>query len=368
MVQRGRADTSTFRTAPRTRSCIAEGRSLRFGCTRHTNPALIAGTTPMTSRYETSAPPATPIAPVVPVLAPASGAFALRDGLLLALLAFMWGNSFLFIKLALAAVPPAWVVGTRLAVGALLLAAFLLVRRESIRGALAIWPSIAFVGLVGAALPWLAQAWASKFLDSGLVAVLNSSTPVVTLTLAVLVGQERLYRNRVLGLGLAIAGTLIVIGGEVGAGRSALALVVAVLATTGYAVGAVVARARIAGRATPLSSSAVQLGCSALVIAPVAWLTNGPFPVRALDPVVAGSLLALGVFGTGLGFLIYFTLIERVGATSASMVTYLVPVVGLVAGALVRGERFGDNVLLGAAVLVAGVWLAQRRPHPPVFR
>jgi drug/metabolite transporter (DMT)-like permease len=293
-----------------------------------------------------------------------SGAFALRDGLLLGLLAFMWGNSFLFIKLALAAVPPVWLVALRLCIGALLLAVVIVVRREAVRGALALWPVIAFVGLVGAALPWIGQAWASKFLDSGLVAVLNSSTPVVTLTLAVLVGQERLFRNRVLGLGTAIVGTLIVVGGEIGAGRSALALVVAVLATTGYAVGAVVARARLAGRVTPLASSAIQLGCSALVISAAASLTSGAFPYRDLDAVVTGSLLALGVFGTGLGFLIYFTLIERVGATSASMVTYLVPVVGLISGALVRGERFGGNVLLGAAVLIAGVWLAQRRPRP----
>lgn len=302
--------------------------------------------------------------PVPRIATPAhvSGAFSLRDGLLLTVLSLMWGNSFLFIKLALAAVPPVWVVATRLTIGTLILLGLMIARGEGIGRALGSWPTIAFVGLAGAALPWIGQAWASKFLDSGLVAVLNSSTPVMTLTFAVLVRQERLYRNRVLGLGTAVAGTLVVIGGEIGAGRSALALIVAVLATAGYALGAVVARARIAGKISPLSASAVQLGCSALVIAPAAWVTTGPFPVRALDPVVAGSLLALGVFGTGLGFWIYFTLIERVGATNASMVTYLVPVVGLISGALVRGERFGANVLLGAPVLIAGVWLAQRRP------
>ena len=326
-------------------------------------PLLVPDDRGMTTRSQPTHPPG-----ALPALGQASGAFSLRDGWLLLVLAFMWGNSFLFIKLALAAVPPVWIVATRLVVGALLLGAVIAVRREAVRGALAAWPAIAFVGLVGAALPWIGQAWASKFLDSGLVAVLNSSTPVVTLTLAVLVGQERLFRNRVLGLGLAIAGTVIVVGGEIGAGRSALALIVAVLATTGYAVGAVVARARIAGRVTPLWSSAIQLGSAALVISALAFATAGPFPVHALNPVVAGSLLALGVFGTGLGFLIYFTLIERVGATSASMVTYLVPVVGLVSGALVRGERFGSNVLLGATVLIGGVWLAQRRPRPAEVR
>ena len=74
-------------------------------------------------------------------------------------------------------------------------------------------------------------------------------------------------------------------------------------------------------------------------------------------------MLHLGLLGTGIAFLIYFTLLQNVGATNTSMVTYLVPIVGLTSGSLLRGERFGPNVFVGAAAMILGVWLAQRAPR-----
>jgi drug/metabolite transporter (DMT)-like permease len=193
------------------------------------------------------------------------------------------------------------------------------------------------------------------------MAVLNSFTPVATLVVAVLAGQEQLYRNRVAGLAIAVTGMVTVVGGEVGSGKSLGALLVAVLATAGYAIAGVVTRARLSRRVPNLQAAALQLLAGAAVVWPLAWHGSGAPPVH-LDPVVAGALAGLGLFGTGLGFLMYFTLIERVGATNAAMVTYVVPIVGLVSGAMFRGERFGFNVFAGAALLILGVWLSQRQP------
>jgi drug/metabolite transporter (DMT)-like permease len=221
--------------------------------------------------------------------------------------------------------------------------------------------TLAVVGLSGGSLPWFGQAWAQHYLDSGLVAVLNACTPLATLVMAVLARQETLRKSRVLGIGIAIAGTLIVVGGEVNAGRSLPALIVAILATTGYAFAAVLMRAHVSGKVPNLPAAALQLVIGGLALAPVALTLNGP-PPTALSPGVVAAVSALGLFGTGIAFLIYFTLIERVGATNAAMVTYLVPIVGLACGALYRGERFGGNVLAGALALIGGVWLAQRQP------
>ncbi len=296
-------------------------------------------------------------------MAASRSSFSTRDALLLAVLAGLWGNSFLLIKLAVDTVPPVWIVGGRLTVGGLLLMALAALRRERLPLALPAIGALALIGSAGSGLPWLGQAWAQQFLDSGLVAVLNATTPVATLALAVLAGQERLHRQRIIGLSVAVVGTLVVIGGEVSAGGPVLALVVAVLATFGYGLGTVVARATVAGRYRPLPAAAVQLTLGALVLNTVGLAVDGLPPAPAsLTPLAGGALLALGLLGTGVAFLIYLTLIESVGATNASMVTYLVPIVGLIAGAVVRGERFGPNVLVGAAVLIAGVWLAQRTP------
>jgi drug/metabolite transporter (DMT)-like permease len=290
-----------------------------------------------------------------------ASAFRLRDALLLALLALVWGNSFLLIKIAVATVPPIWIVAFRMTAGGLLLLLIATALRRSIPRDGSTVAVLGFLGAVGAALPWSGQAWAQRFLDSGLVAVLNSFTPVATLVIALVAGQERLYRNRVLGLLVAIFGTLVVVGGEIGSGRSIWALAVTVLATAGYGLAGVVTRARISGRVAPLPAAAVQLSLGAAVLLPMAWSLNGPMPSNLGFPAIA-ALLALGLFGTGVAFIIYNTLIESVGATNASMVTYVIPVVGLASGALVRGERFGVNVFVGAAALIGGVWLAQRAP------
>lgn len=297
---------------------------------------------------------------------PASrSSFSPRDALLLVLLALMWGHSFLFIKVAVAAVAPAWIVAARVGIGGAFLLAIVAVRKVALPRELGVWVALALVGLLGSSAGWLAQAWAQAQLDSGLVAVLNATTPAATLLLAVLARQERAHPVRLAGLALAIVGTVIIIGGEIEAGGPPLALVVAVVATVAYGFGTVVARARIAGKVRPLPAAAGQNLIATAVMVVVAFVAAGPAPAPStLPPAIGLSLLALGVLGTGLAFLVYHTLIERVGATNASLVTYLVPVVGLVSGALFLGERFGVNVLVGAVVLLAGVWLAQRTAAP----
>jgi drug/metabolite transporter (DMT)-like permease len=285
--------------------------------------------------------------------------FRPRDTALLALLALFWGHSFLLIKVAVATIPPLWVVATRTTVGSVLLLVICGFSRTRLPRDPRTLFTLTFIGVTGAALPWVGQAWAQQFLDSGVLAVLNACTPVATLCVAMLARQERLHRYRVIGLSVAVLGTLVIVRGEVSVGRSKLALLVAVLATAGYALAGVITRARISGRVPNLPAAALQLAAAAVVIGPAAWAVHGPLPLPLEFPVAA-ALAALGLLGTGLGFLIYFTLIENVGATNASMVTYLVPVVGLVSGGLFRGERFGPNVFAGAALLVGGVWLAAR--------
>lgn len=290
-----------------------------------------------------------------------SSSFRPREAGLLIVLALVWGNSFFFIKTAVAVIAPLWIVTIRMILGASLL--LVIARTTGQRAAFdrRSFLTMGLIGIFGSALPWGGQAWAQQFLDSGLMSVLNAVTPVATLLLALALGQERLYANRVVGLAIAVVGTLCVVGVEIRAGRSSLALFAGVLSTFGYAVAAVLTRLYVSGRMSNVWAAAVQLGWGAALLGPVAWATQGPVPT-AVDPLVLGALGALGLLGTGLAFLIYFTLLERVGATNTSMVTYLVPVVGMTSGALLRGERFGTNVYVGAFAMIAGVWLAQRAP------
>lgn len=292
-------------------------------------------------------------------------AFTPADALLFGILALFWGNSFLFVKIAVPFVPPPWIVAIRILIGSVLLLALVVTRRQALPRAPRRIAALFAIGFVGTAFPWTAQSWAQQYIDSGLMAVLNATTPAATLLIAVVAGQERLHTRRLGGLGIAIIGTVVVIGGEVSAGGALPALLVGAGAPVGYALGTVLAREWVSGRVRPLPAATVQLGTAALAMLPLAAVSTGAPAPDGLPVQAALALLALGVLGTGVAFLLYFTLIERVGATNAAMVTYVVPLVGLAAGALILSERFGRNVLVGAVVLIAGVYLAQREPAVP---
>src|SRR5262245_27192757 len=115
------------------------------------------------------------------MLSPGPASFRPRDAALLLLLALIWGNSFFFIKTAVAVVPHLWIVTIRMVLGASLL---FVIARATGQKAPGDWGSVAamaLIGIFGSALPWAGQAWSQRFLDSGLVSVLNAATPVATL-------------------------------------------------------------------------------------------------------------------------------------------------------------------------------------------
>lgn len=287
-------------------------------------------------------------------------AFAATDVALLVTLASMWGFSFMFIKVAVHEVSPLWVVASRTSIGGLVLLAVLAIRGTRLPSSPRVWAHLIVLAVPGNIIPWTAVAWAEQSVPSGLAAVLNALVPVTTLALAVLIGLERLTGLKIAGLFIALVGTGVIVSGEVAIPGRPLPVLVVVSATLFYAIGAVYAKRYVSHRERPLAIAAGQVTLAGLLSVPAAAIV-GPNPAWSeLGLSAIGSLAALGVFGTGLAFLVFYTLIARVGATHATMVTYLIPPIGLVAGWLILGERFGSHIFLGAAVIVAGVWLAQR--------
>jgi drug/metabolite transporter (DMT)-like permease len=288
--------------------------------------------------------------------------FAPADVALILGLALMWGVSFLFIKVAVTDVGPAWVVAGRTSIGAATLAVILVVRGRRYPTGLDTWRHLVVLGLLSNMLPWLLLAWAEQTISSGLTAVLNALTPSMTLVVAVAIGLERLTAPRVLGLLLALGGTTVAVWQELDAEGGLGPILAIALATILYGMGAVYAKRTVSGRFGPLQLAAGQVLVSAVVTTTGALVFTG-LP-QGLEADSAGSLLGLGTLGTGLAFLVFYRLLDSVGATSATLVTYLIPVVGLIAGAVVLNETFGPNVVAGLVVIVAGIWLAQREALP----
>lgn len=297
-------------------------------------------------------------------VAPSPRAFGPRETALLLALASMWGLSFLFIEIALRGLGPMWIVAGRTGTGALVLLLVLRLRRQPLPGTLLVWRRLLLLGIVTNAVPWSAVAWSQQRLPSGLVALLMAAVPTSTLVVSVLVGLERFTLRRVVGLTLALSGVGLTVAADLGDPGRLLGIGVVVVATVMYASGAVYANQRVSGTSSPLTIAVGQVVSAFAVTVPVA-LAVDPLPDPSLlTPAVVGAVAALGALGTGIAFLVFYTLIERVGATNTTLVTYLIPLVAVVAGALVLGERLALPAFLGGALIVLGVWLAQRGTAP----
>lgn len=299
-------------------------------------------------------------------LTPEAASVKGRDLALLVALGAMWGSSFLFIKVAVGEVSPAFVVAARLFFSVLtLLAALPLLGRFAVgrtTGAIpqvaGLWRPLLLLGLFNAALPFLLIAWGTQFLPSGTAAILNSTVPLFTALLALALpfsAGERLGLLGAAGLLLGIVGVGVLVGGFGGlaGGRpEALAGAGAVLVgSVSYAVGGLYAKSSM--KDVPVAVSAVGQSAGGLVL--VLPLAAFALPAGLPSLQTLGALAGLGVIGTGFSLLLYFRLIANVGPTRTSTVTYLVPVWALLYGALLLEEGITARSVLGLVLILAGV-------------
>lgn len=276
------------------------------------------------------------------------------------MLASMWGLSFLFVEIALRVLPPVWIVTARVCIGALVLSVIVAIRRVGLPRDLVMWRRFVLLGILNNAVPWTALAWAQQTLPSGLTALMMAMVPMSSLLVSVFVGIERMTLPRLTGLLLSLAGVALMVGGDIGDIDRVTAMLVVLAATALYAVGAVYAKQRISGQVQPLALATGQVIASSVIMLPVSLIFEPQPQLGDLDLIAIASLTALGALGTGIAFLVFYTLIARVGPTNATMVTYLVPVVAVIAGAVLLDERLGSLTLAGGIVVVIGIWLSQR--------
>jgi drug/metabolite transporter (DMT)-like permease len=273
----------------------------------------------------------------------------------LVVLAFIWGWSFLFIKVAVEGLTPTTVAWLRITFGALVL--YLILRRQG-RG-LETNPlfvrHFAVMALVASVVPFTLLAWGEQRITSALTAVLNASTPLFTAVFAGLAGQERLRPVQIAGLGVGLCGVAVAAGlGAADVQGSSLAGAGAAIAAGGcYGLGLVYSRRHLMVL-SPLVAAAGQLAAGAVILAPVALLTSATSGV-SLTPSRVASVVLLGVFGTGIAYLLFYRLINDVGPTRTALVTYLIPVIAVVVGILVLDEPFEWRLVLGGGVTVAGI-------------
>jgi drug/metabolite transporter (DMT)-like permease len=211
-------------------------------------------------------------------------------------------------------------------------------------------------------VPFLLISWGEIHIDSGTASVLNSTMPLFTALFASLIlVDERLTWLRLSGLLLGFLGVGVLAGGDVTdvTDSSVLGQMAVVGAAACYGAGAVYARTLLRSE-DPLNLTRLQLVIGALILAPALFAVDG-VPNYNLSLEAWLSLIALGVLGTGLGYVAFFWLLGTVGSVRASLVTYIVPITGLTLGWAVLDESIGINTIVGCALIILGVTTVIRR-------
>ncbi len=283
----------------------------------------------------------------------------LKDWAAFIVLGVIWGSSFLWIKIALEEVGPFLLVALRLLWGLIGLAVVVALRRPALPRDRSTWLKIALIGLTNTAAPFVLISWGEKFIDSGVASILNGSVPLFTLIIAHLFLQdERMTLNRVIGLVGGFIGIVILMGrdmGDVDFRASLLGQLAVVAAAVLYAGSSVFTRRQLSGVAPMFQS----IG-SVLVADILLWLTT-PFVEAPITlphlPLTWIALIWLGVMGTCVAYLLFFYLIQSVGATRTTLVTYVIPVFGVLLGVIVLNEQLDWHLALGTALVVAGIWV-----------
>jgi len=285
----------------------------------------------------------------------------------LVLLGTIWGSSYLFIKLAVAGMPPLALVEGRLLLGALVLLA---VRRVTGQPwpTRTVWPHLALMAVIGNIVPFLLIAWSEQHIDSGLASVLNATTPFFTVLFAVLIFRaERLTAAKAIGVTLGFLGVAVLSGADLAAlGAASTQGQLAVLASSAcYGLGFAYARRFLRG--APLALAAGQIALAALILLPPA-LSAGDLAALRVGPAEVVSVLVLGVLSSGLAYVLYYRLIAAAGAVIASLATYLMPPVGVTLGWLVLGEPVGWRLVVGVVLILFGMAVVQGRAGRSVWR
>jgi drug/metabolite transporter (DMT)-like permease len=281
-------------------------------------------------------------------------------------LSAIWGASFLFIKVGIRELHPVYLTLARVGLGTLTILILLVVLRDRLPRGPRIWAHLAVVGTLGIAIPFTLFGYGEQRIPSLLAGIWNATTPLVALPLsALLFRTERFTARKAAGIAMGFAGVLVVLGVWQGVSGAALTgQLMCFGAAACYGVVIPYQKRFLAGEPiTALGLVAGQVLAATVVLVVIAPLVAGAPPApTSLSGDVIGSMLALGVFGTGLAFLIHFRNIRLVGASAASLVTYLVPVFAVLAGVLVLGESLHWFQPVGALIVLSGIAIMRGVP------
>jgi drug/metabolite transporter (DMT)-like permease len=279
---------------------------------------------------------------------------AWKTPLELIVLGAIWGASFLFMRIGAADFGPFALVEIRLSLGALILFPFLW--RERARFTTPLRWRLAGIGAINAAIPFALFAWGAERAPAGIGAICNALTVMFTVLVAVAFYGERISRRQIVGMLAGFAGVVVLASSKTSGQGVWLAALAGTTAALFYGFGVNLIRRHLAGIPAGAVAAATLLGAS-LLMAPLAIWT---WPQQAVPVRSWIAAILLGVLCTGIAFVLYYRLINRIGGPRASMVTYLIPLFTVLWAWLVLAEPLTTHMAVSAALILGGVALSQR--------
>ncbi|MDQ2873361.1 MAG: DMT family transporter [Actinomycetota bacterium] len=280
----------------------------------------------------------------------------------IALLALIWGSAFLWIKLADRGFSAVEVTLGRLALGAAVLWVIVAARRMAVPREWRVWAHIAVAALFANAVPYLLFAVAEKSVNSSTAGIINATTPLWTVILALAVQhQKAVSRWQAAGLVVGFAGALLIFSPwSSGSGLLSAGGLECLAASVSYAISYIYMDKFLARRGiSPVVLSACQLLAASVMLAAALAVTGVRTPDFTAESIAA--IAVLGIIGTGIAYVLNYQIITSDGATTASTVTYLLPVVAIILGVIVLNEDITALVLAGIALILAGLALTRKR-------
>ncbi len=297
------------------------------------------------------------------------------------MLTIVWGSSYLFMRVGVEELPPAQLAFIRISIAAVCMNALMLITKRRYPRDLKTMGALLILGIVNTALPFTLLAWGEQTVESGMTGVLQSITPVFSVVLAhFMFADERITPMKIMGIALGFGGILVLTSRDLAAGgglggdlSGEIAILVASLC---YGIGGNFSRKLLRERESDtIVVAAVSTTAAAFVAFGLMYTLpllgeRAPIAYTSLSGEMLQVVLMLGFVNTFIAYLMFYEVIARLGASRASMVTYVIPVVAVTLGAIFLDEVIDERLLVGASLIFAGLalvngWLKRLRPQKP---
>jgi len=272
------------------------------------------------------------------------------DWVILLTLSVLWG--------LVEHLPPLTIVTLRVGLAAITLWLIILARKYKIPSTLKAWTALIIVGFLNNALPFSLITWGQTHINSGLSSIFNATTPFFTVLVAgALLADERVTRNKLLGVLTGIIGVSILIGLDAlkGITGSVFGQLAVLGAAISYAFAGVFARRFKALGISPLMVATGQVSTAAIMLAPLALMVDKPWTLAVPPIPIIGAMLGLAFLSTVVAYILYFRLIASAGATNAALVTFIIPISAILLGVFILGETFTPIQAIGMALIGVGL-------------